>query len=165
MSKLIKDLKKLSKQLDKASSVDKTSILRPSDLKPGVILENIKNPKLGTWVVKEKYAPGLWELRGDNGKRTLNKNELKLWKKVSSVNKTAVAGDMKKKIKDILNNIERHALKNAEVFDYENNIDWAYARAVLYLTAFGKELDPETKKYIKEISRSSDYFSMSVGKA
>ncbi len=85
--------------------------------------------------------------------------------KASSVNKTA-NGEMKKKIKSIMNRVEKRALENAEIFNYVgDDIEWAYARAVIYLTAFGKELDSDTKKYIKKISRSSDYFSMSVDHA
>lgn len=53
--------------------------VRPQDMKRGLTIRNKAHPDWGTWSVLDKYADGIWEIRGDRGDRVLNEGELRFW--------------------------------------------------------------------------------------
>jgi len=54
--------------------------MKTTNIKAGIVIECKAHPEWGTWTVQEKYAPGIWNIRGNSGCRTLDEGEVHLWR-------------------------------------------------------------------------------------
>ena len=48
-------------------------------LRENMLIKNKKYPQWGMWRVLNKYADGIWEIRGDRGDRVLMEGETYEW--------------------------------------------------------------------------------------